>query len=44
LMAAGKTRSPVEGVALAAESIGSGAALDKLRQFVEFSKAASIEN
>jgi anthranilate phosphoribosyltransferase len=44
LMAAGRTRSPIKGVAMAAASIGSGAALDKLRQFVEFSKAASVEN
>jgi len=43
LMAAGKVRNPKEGVAAAADSIGSGAALGKLRRFVEFSKAACAE-
>jgi len=44
LMAAGKARSPKEGVGMSAESIGSGAALLKLRQFVEFSISVCTGN
>ncbi len=39
LMAAGKAKDPIEGVRLAAESIDSGSALEKLNAYVEFSKS-----
>ena len=39
LMAAGKAQDPIEGVRLAAESIDTGAAIAKLKAFVEFSRS-----